>query len=163
VAISAPGGNCVNTATASPCLYPILTTSDSGQTVPVGSTYTDSFNISVGTSFSAPLVAAVAALTLSADPDIAPQQIREVLQATARPFPALASISSSREVPQCTQPQYNLLGRPVDQQECYCTTTTCGAGMLDAGSAIALVASGAVASLERGSTGRSVDLQERGR
>src|SRR5205085_10979368 len=29
VAISAPGGNCVNLTPGSPCLYPILTTSDS--------------------------------------------------------------------------------------------------------------------------------------
>src|SRR5262249_9009044 len=34
VAISAPGGNCVNTAANSPCLYPILTTTNSGTTVP---------------------------------------------------------------------------------------------------------------------------------
>ena len=30
LAISAPGGNCVNTAAGSPCLYPILTTTDGG-------------------------------------------------------------------------------------------------------------------------------------
>ena len=34
IAISAPGGNCVNTAANSPCLYPILTTSNGGSTVP---------------------------------------------------------------------------------------------------------------------------------
>ena len=140
VAISAPGGNCVNTATGSACLYPILTTTDSGETVPAGSAYTDSFNVSVGTSFSTPLVAAVAALTLSVRPTLTPQQVKELLQATARPFPALASIGGSSGAPQCTQPQSNLLGRPVDQQECYCTATTCGAGMLDAGSALQLVA-----------------------
>ena len=163
VAISAPGGNCVNTEVSSSCLYPILTTTDSGETVPVSSAYTDSFNISVGTSFSAPLVAAVAALTLSVRPTITPQQVKELLQATARPFPPLATISSSSEAPQCTQPQYSLLGRPVDQQECYCTTTTCGAGMLDAASAISAAASGATASLEGGSAARSSDRVTRGR
>ena len=34
IAISAPAGNCVNMTAGSPCLYPILTTSNSGATVP---------------------------------------------------------------------------------------------------------------------------------
>jgi serine protease len=161
VAISAPGGNCVNADAGSPCLYPILTTTDSGETVPVGSTYTDSFNISVGTSFSAPLVAAVAALTLAVRPAITPQQVKALLQATARPFPPVASIGSSSETPHCTQPQYSLLGRPLDQQECYCTTTTCGAGMLDAGAAVSAAASRAAGSLDGGSAGRSLDRVRR--
>jgi serine protease len=143
VAISAPGGNCVNTATDSPCLYPILTATDSGETVPISPTYTDSFNISVGTSFSTPLVAGVAALALSVNPAITPQQVTQLLQDTARPFPTLGSVASSSTAPQCTPPQYSLLGRPIDQEECYCTTTTCGAGMLDAGAALAAAESGA--------------------
>ncbi len=145
VAISAPGGNCVDTDAGSPCLYPMLTTTDSGQTGPVGPAYTDSYNVSVGTSFSAPLVAAVAALTLSVGPTITPQQVKELLQATARSFPPIGSIASRSGAPPCTPPQYSLVGRPVDQQECYCTTTTCGAGMLDAGSAVAAAAAGALA------------------
>jgi serine protease len=143
VAISAPGGNCVNTAANSACLYPILTATDSGETVPVSSTYTDSYNTSVGTSFSAPLAAGVAALALSVHPTMTPQEVTELLQATARPFPAVGSIPSSSAALQCTQPQYNLVGMAVDQQECYCTTTTCGAGMLDAGAALGGAASGA--------------------
>ncbi|HET9269257.1 MAG TPA: S8 family peptidase [Vicinamibacterales bacterium] len=150
VSISAPGGNCVNTDSGTPCLYPMLTTTDSGQTGPVSSTYTDSYNVSVGTSFSSPLVAAVAALTLSVRPAITPQQVKELLQATARPFPPVASISSSSQAPQCTPPQYSLGGRSVAQQECYCTTTTCGAGMLDAGAAVQLAASRATASTRGG-------------
>ena len=39
----------VNVTAGSPCLYPILTTSDAGTTGPVGPSYTDSFNFSVGT------------------------------------------------------------------------------------------------------------------
>jgi serine protease len=136
VAISAPGGNCVNTAANSACLYPILTTTDAGETEPVRSTYTDSYNTSLGTSFSAPLVAGVAALALSLHPEMTPQEVRELLRATARPFPAVGSIPSSSGAPECTQPQYNLMGMPVDQLECYCTTATCGAGMLDAGAAL---------------------------
>jgi serine protease len=136
VAISAPGGNCVNTAANSECLYPILTTTNSGETVPVGSTYTDSHNVSVGTSFSAPLVAGVAALALSLHPELTPWEVRDLLRATARPFPPVGSIPSSSGVPECTQPQSNLVGMPVDQLECYCTTASCGAGMLDAGAAL---------------------------
>jgi serine protease len=149
VAISAPAGNCVNTTTGSACLYPILTTTNSGTTGPVSSTYTDSYTASLGTSFSAPLVAGVAALALSANPALTPQQVRQLLQGTARPFPPKGSIATSSTAPQCTQPQYNLMGRSVDQQECYCTTATCGAGMLDA--AAALAAAGVV------SEGRSLD------
>ncbi len=136
VAISAPGGNCVNTAASSACLYPILTATDSGDTVPVGSTYTDSYSTSVGTSFSALLVAGVAALVLSLHPEMAPQEVTELLRGTARPFPAVGSIPSSSSAPACTAPQYSLRGMPVDQMECYCTTSTCGAGMLDAGAAL---------------------------
>jgi len=65
-----------------------------------------------------------------------PQEVRELFRGTARPFPALGSIPSSSTAPECTQPQHNLMGAPVDQLECYCTTATCGAGMLDAGGAL---------------------------
>jgi serine protease len=139
VAISAPAGNCVNATAGSACLYPILTTTDSGTTGPVSSTYTDNFTLSVGTSFSAPLVAGVAALALSAQPTMTPQQVKQVLQGTARQFPPLGRIVSSSTAPECTQPQYSLLGRPIDQQECYCTNATCGAGMLDAAATLAAV------------------------
>jgi serine protease len=140
VAISAPAGNCVNGESGSACLYPILTTTDSGTTVSAGGTYTDSYTTSLGTSFSTPLVAGVAALVFSARPDMTPQRVRELLQATARPFPPVGSVVSSSTVPECTQPQYDLRGRAVDQLECCCTTTTCGAGMLDAGAALAATA-----------------------
>jgi serine protease len=155
VTIGAPGGNCVNAAANSPCLYPILTTSDSGTTMPAGSIYTDSFNTSVGTSFAAPLVAGVAALVLSVQPTMTPQQVKLLLQATARPYPPLGSISSSADVPQCAAPQYSGPGRPVDQLECYCTSATCGAGMLDAGAALqaaetAVAVSAAAPRLRRG-------------
>jgi serine protease len=136
VAISAPGGNCVNTGPNSACLFPILAATDSGETGPVGSTYTDSYGYSVGTSFSTPLVAAVAALVLSAHPGMKPEEVALLLKSTARPFPAVGSIGGSATVPECTLPQYSLRGGPVDQDECYCTTSTCGAGMLDAGAAL---------------------------
>jgi serine protease len=137
VAISAPGGNCVNVTAGSPCLYPILTTSDAGTTTPVGPIYTDSFKPSVGTSFAAPLVSGTAALMLSVQPALTPQQVRQVLQATARPFPTTGGDNGDgTPVPQCTVPQYDSFGTPIDQLQCYCTTYTCGAGMLDAGAAL---------------------------
>ncbi len=137
IAISAPGGNCVNTTAGSPCLYPILTTSNSGTTSPVAPIYTDSFNLSVGTSFSAPLVAGTAALVLSEQPAMTPLQVRLLLQASARPFPTTGGDNGDgTPVPRCTAPQFDALGAPVSQLQCYCTIATCGAGMLDAGAAV---------------------------
>jgi serine protease len=134
ISISAPGGNCVNTVGA--CLYPIITTTNTGTTGPVagtaGATYSDAFNISVGTSFSAPLVSGTAALMLSANPALTPAQVRALMQATARAFPTTGGAANT---PQCVAPQP--VGQTqVDQAECYCTTATCGAGMLDAGAAV---------------------------
>jgi serine protease len=132
VALGAPGGNCVNIETGSPCLYPILTTSNDGATTPGAATYTDSFRITVGTSFSAPIVAGTAALMLAARPTLSPAQVRSFLQGATRPFPA----AGGSPVPTCAPPRVDAAGAPVDQLECRCTSATCGAGMLDAGSAV---------------------------
>ncbi|HEX4883138.1 MAG TPA: S8 family peptidase [Casimicrobiaceae bacterium] len=138
VAIAAPGGNCVNVDAGAPCLYPILSTANDGAQVPGNATYSDSFRISVGTSFSAPLVAGTAALMLSARPSLTPAQVRSFLQGTSRPFP----LSADPAVPRCAAPHVDATGKPVDQLECQCTTATCGAGMLDAGRAVAAAAAG---------------------
>jgi serine protease len=126
VSLSAPGGNCVNDTGA--CLYPILTTSNAGTTTPGSSIYTDSFNTSIGTSFSAPLAAGTAALVLSAQSSLTPAEVRTLMRATSRPFPSSGAAAST---PVCQAPT------GTDQFECYCTTATCGAGMLDAGAAAA--------------------------
>ena len=90
---------------------------------------------------------AVAALALSVPPDARRRsRSRSCCRRTARPFPTAGERRLQQRGAQCTAPQYSLMGRPVDQQECYCTTTTCGAGMLDAGAALSAAASGAVAS-----------------
>jgi hypothetical protein len=142
VALSAPAGNCVDVGLGEPCRYPILTTSNAGATMPLadgagGSIYTDSFNASVGTSFAAPLVAGTAAMMLSAQPALTPSAVRTLLQDTARPFPTQGGDNGDgTPVPQCMAPQFNG-STPVDQLQCYCTTATCGAGMLDAGAAVA--------------------------
>ena len=148
ISISAPGGNCVNIDPGLPCLYPILTTSNSGLTIPFsnaggGSIYTDSFNASVGTSFSAPLVAGTVALALSVQPLLAPSEVRAILRSTARAFPTSGADNGTDPTPvtQCFAP--NPIGQPqVNQQQCYCTTSVCGAGMLDAGAAVQLAAVG---------------------
>ncbi len=141
IAISAPGGNCVNVAANTPCLYPILTTSNAGSTVPFAgsSLYTDSFDYSLGTSFSAPLVSGTVALMLSARPNLSPSEVLTLLKGTARAFPTTGGDNGDGTVvKQCTAPQYDAANKPIDQIQCYCTTSTCGAGMLDAGAAVTL-------------------------
>ena len=135
IAIAAPGGNCVNIGANEPCLYPILTSSNSGtqRSNAGGSIWTDSFNISVGTSFSAPIVAGVAALMLSARPELAPAELRAALQASARAFPSsgAGNDENGQPVPMCRAPD------GVDQLQCYCAVGLCGAGMVDAPGAVA--------------------------
>jgi serine protease len=135
VAISAPAGNCGNVNGT--CMYPLVTTSNSGTyTGPVSSIYTDGDNhVSVGTSFSAPLVAGTAALMFSANPSLTPAQVRSLLAQTARAFP---SSGAGAGVGVCTTPTST-----AQDSECYCTTGTCGAGMLDAGAAVAAAAAAA--------------------
>lgn len=131
ISLSAPGGNCVNLSGA--CLYPILTTTNAGATVATTSTYSDSYNISTGTSFSTPLVSGTAALMLTARPALLPDDVRRLLRDNARAFPTAAS-----SLPVCHAPDGTV------QEECVCTTSTCGAGMLDAGQSVAAAASGVV-------------------
>ena len=134
VAIAAPAGNCVNDSGA--CLYPLLTTTNAGKTSPGAHTYSDSFNRSLGTSFAAPMVAGTAALMLSVDGSLTPVQVKAALQSTARAFPLTGAQTTGAAA--CLAPT------ALDQIECYCTTSTCGTGMLDAGAAVEKVA-GAVA------------------
>jgi len=133
VGISAPGGNCVNTSGA--CIYPMVSTTNSGTTTPVadasgGSVYTDATNYAVGTSFATPLVSATAALMKSVNTSLTPAQLAGAIKASSRAFPATGGTSGIGS--------YTVPGSAT-QDECYCTAATCGAGMLDAGSAVAAV------------------------
>lgn len=135
IAIAAPGGNCVNIELGTACLYPILTTSNRGLRAPEtgGSIYTDSFNISVGTSFATPMVAATAALMLSVRPDLTPAQVKSALQSSARPFPSSGADNGPSDptpVGVCQPPSAQ------EQLQCYCVTGLCGAGMLDSAAAL---------------------------
>jgi serine protease len=129
VALSAPAGNCVNLQGA--CLFPISTTTNFGTTVPGANGYTDQINRNVGTSFSAPIVAAIAGLMASVNGNLTPAQLRaRLIEGATTPFP----VSSDPTVPVCHVPT-----GPGDLQglECNCTTSTCGAGMANAARAVA--------------------------
>jgi len=141
VTIAAPAGNCVNQQQGSQCLYPILTALNSGQTTPVanGGIYSDGLNNpSLGTSFATPLVAGTVALMLSANPALTNSEVVDILQTTARPFPSPSNTNAgiTAGTVACTAPT----STSAAQDECYCTTSTCGAGMLDAGKAVAAAA-----------------------
>jgi serine protease len=128
VTIAAPGGNCVNLGGT--CLYPMVSTTNSGTQGPLLNTYTYN-QASVGTSFATPLVAGVAALLYARDASLTSAQVRNALTSTARPFPTSGSGSDVRA---CPAPV-----KGTEVLECYCTSTTCGAGMLDARAAVAAV------------------------
>lgn len=127
VAIAAPAGNCVD-ATGVQCLYPIITATNSGATTPSSATYTDGLNNpAYGTSFAAPLVSGTVGLMLSVRPGMSVSEVRATLQGTARPFPTTGGDPGTLA---CHAPDSRVQG------ECYCTTSTCGAGMLDANAAV---------------------------
>jgi serine protease len=138
VTLSAPGGNCVNTF--GECLYPITSSSNTGLTTPVSAGYTSGGgDAAVGTSFAAPQVSATAALMLSANPTLSPAQVQNLLKSTARSFPTTGADTDEKSSTNaaCLPPSAIEQGK-----ECYCTQTTCGAGMLDAGAAVTAAASG---------------------
>jgi serine protease len=155
VALGAPAGNCVNLSGS--CLYPINTTYDTGTTGPASFAYTDQIDANVGTSFSAPIVSAIAALMVSVNGNLDPAALRARLQEGAATFPA----SSDPAVPECHVP-----AGPTDLQitECSCTTSTCGAGMARASGALqaALRPIAAVAVPETVSPGQDVELSASG-
>lgn len=139
VTLSAPGGNCINITDGSECLYPIMSTVNDGTNGPGNSSYTDSYSRpAVGTSFAAPIVSGTVALMIAAQPGLSPAGIKTALQGSVRAFPTNVPSDDGSVIPQCQPPS------SATQDQCYCTTSTCGAGMLDAGAAVAL-AQGAVA------------------
>lgn len=134
VALAAPAGNCVNLV--GPCLYPMVTTSNSGATAPAANIYTDGGSTaSLGTSFAAPLVSGTAALMFSANPALTPAQVITMLKSTTRAFP---SSGAGAGVSACLAPSST-----AQDAECYCTTATCGTGMLDTAAAVAAAAAAA--------------------
>jgi len=127
IALSAPGGNCVNTGAGEPCLFSIETTTNTGASGPGANTYTSEANFNVGTSFSAPIVAGIAGLMLAANGNLNSQQLIARLQLGSNPFPAPAG------VPVCHTPS---AASDLQTSECTCTTAVCGAGMANAHAAV---------------------------
>ena len=130
VSLSAPAGNCGNSVT---CLYPLLTISNTGTaaplTAPTAYIYTaGGANASFGTSFSAPLVSGTVGLMLSLNPALTPGGVKSILQSSARAFPSSGGEAAATA---CHAPD------GTSQIECYCTTSTCGAGLLNAAGAVA--------------------------
>jgi serine protease len=153
VSIAAPAGNCVNLNTSypwtQPCEFSIETTSNDGVTVPANSFYTYSLFVpsytgnvlnegSVGTSYAAPLVSGVVAMMVQVNPGLSASQIIARIQAAATPFPVPATPPAGgvcHIAALTTDSNGNYTD--VQAQECQCTTTTCGAGMLNAPAALA--------------------------
>lgn len=134
VTIAAPGGNCINTGVSQDCLYPMVSTTNAGTTTPGANTYTGSA-ASVGTSFSAPIVSGIVGLMASVRPTLTAAEATQILRNTARAFPTTGGGSIADGNPQqCRAPN------STEQLECYCTTDTCGAGMVDAAAAVAATA-----------------------
>ena len=129
VTVAAPGGNCINVAAGQACLYPMVSTTNSGATTPVlnDGAYTGS-SASVGTSFSAPIVSGIVGLMASVRPALTSAEAAAALARTARAFPTTGGTAG---IAACRVPD------GIKQDECYCTTAACGAGMVDAAAAVA--------------------------
>lgn len=134
IALSAPGGNCVNVGPGQPCLFSLDTTTNTGRTVPEANGYTNQLDFNVGTSFSAPIVSGIAALMLAVNGGLDPTQlIARLREGATKPFP----VSTDAAIPSCRVPTG---GTDLQTSECNCTTTTCGAGMAHAPGSIAAAA-----------------------
>lgn len=125
IALAAPGGDGDTQASCDAQLADsgIVSTGNLGLTSSGAAGYV----AASGTSFAAPAVAATAALMLVVNPQLTVAQLEQGLRASARPHVQAPQLGD------CALGSYP--GR------CACTTTTCGAGLLDADRALAYAAS----------------------
>jgi len=148
VGVSAPAGNCVSTSGA--CLRSIDTASNDGLTTPGNNTYTDQTNANLGTSFSAPIVSGIAALMRAVNANLTPAQLIARIESSSTPFPPAGA------TPVCSTTNSSSV-------ECACTTGTCGAGMVNAFSAVkAALNPIAAASIPEGFTSGAATLDASG-
>lgn len=109
IEIAAPGGEMASSFCAGVTTNGVLSTLNSGTTIPGGDIYT----YYQGTSMAAPHVAGIVSLMLSQNPALTPAQVLAALQSSARAFPVTGGAN--------------------------CTTATCGAGIVNAAAAVAAV------------------------
>jgi hypothetical protein len=112
ITISAPGGDPFDFSNSQGFDYGITTLWDTGTTAPAR----DSYNFYSGTSFAAPMVSGVISLMLAVAPNLTSAQIVSILKSSAKPFPTVL---------------------PALAHATLCTTSICGAGILDAHAAVA--------------------------
>jgi serine protease len=122
VGVAAPAGNCVTSSGA--CFRPIDTTVNLGLTTPGTNGYTDQTNPNLGTSFSAPIVSGIAALMRAVNANLTPPQLILRIKSSAAAFPP-----NTGNLPVCPNAD------PVSG-ECSCVPGQCGAGMVNASSAV---------------------------
>jgi serine protease len=126
ISIAAPSGNCLSNP--STCTYSLDTTFNRGTTGPAANDYTDKVMDSrnIGTSFSAPIVSGIAALMSAVNGNLKSTQLRDRLRGSALPFPH--AVTTNCHVPASAS--------DIQDEECNCTTSTCGAGMANARAAV---------------------------
>jgi len=126
VGIAAPAGNCVTFSGA--CLRSIDSTDNFGVTTPGANGYTDQVNPNLGTSFSAPIVSGIAALMRAVNANLTPAQLIARIESSATPFPP-----NTGNLPVCPNVVPPTGSNPG---ECSCVPGQCGAGMVNALSAV---------------------------
>jgi serine protease len=148
VGVSAPAGNCYNLS--GPCLFSLETTTNLGSTTPGANSYTDQLNYNIGTSFSAPIVAGIAALMNGVNSRLGTAGLIARIREGAVAFP------SDPALPKCP-------ATDADGQ-CNCTTSACGAGMVNAARSVlaALRPIALIAPVAQAVAGRSVMLDGSG-
>jgi serine protease len=168
--IAAPAGNC---GTGASCQYSLNTTTNLGTldntlscpttanpnakcyTTPGTNSYTDQTNANLGTSFSAPIVSGTIALMLGVNSNLTPAQIISSLRSSATPFPQTAAFA-------CQVPTGNMVITGVNDRECNCSTSTCGAGLVNAYQAVLAVGAGSSSSSSSVSSSSSSSVSTSG-
>lgn len=137
MAVMAPGGD----GSIFPLTTQILSTDNAGAQGPGA----DSYGHKSGTSFSAPLAAGAASLMLAINPALTPDALVSRLKAAAGPHVFVAGY------PSCSM---------RNQVACNCTTTLCGAGLLDptAAALSAYAPAAVIAPVPAPATGASLQL-----